>query len=136
MTNQKDVFFEEIKAGFFGDFLISKNLINAFQLREALLLQKQKRHLRIGELLCELGHLAVDELVPNLREYKTQIRLGELLVSNGDLSFLQLLEALDEQRRTGGHLGEMLVRLDFVTQDQVSEALELQQTLAQEELLA
>lgn len=136
MTNHKDGFFEEIKAGFFGDFLISKQLINAAQLREALLLQKSKRHLRVGELLCELGHLSIDDLVPSLREYKTQIRLGELLVSNGDLGFLQLLEALDEQRRTGGHLGEVLVRLEFVTQEQVSEALELQQTLIQEELPA
>lgn len=136
MTNHKDVFFQEIKAGFFGDFLISKRLINAPQLREALLLQKRKRHLRIGELLCELGYLSVDALVPNLREYKTQIRLGELLVSNGDLRFLHLLTALDEQRLSGGHLGEVLIRLNYATPEQIEEALEQQRTLTQEELPA
>ena len=136
MTNHKDLFFEEIKAGFFGDFLIAKKLITPSQLREALALQKQKRHLRVGELLCELGYLSVDDLIPSLQEYKTQLRLGELLVSGGDITFVQLLEALDEQRLTGGPLGEVLVRLHFATSEQVEEALELQRTLSQEELPA
>lgn len=137
MTTQKEAFIEEIQAGFFGDFLISKSLITAEQLREGLALQEtKKRHLRIGEILVELGYLQFDLLITGLREYKTQIRLGELLVSNGELRYLQLLDALDEQRRTGGQLGEILVRLEFCTPDVVEEALELQRALSLDEMLA
>lgn len=137
MSTQKDTFFEEIQAGFFGDFLISKSLITGDQLKESLALQEnKKRHLRIGEILCEQGYLSPEDLIGALREYKIQIRLGELLISNGDLRFMQLLEALDEQRRTGGHLGELLVRLNFCSLEQVSEALELQRSLSQDELFA
>lgn len=137
MASQKDAFFEEIQAGFFGDFLISKSLITTDQLKECLALQEtKKRHLRIGEILVAQGYLSSDDLVPCLREYKIQIRLGELLVSSGELRFMQLLEALDEQRRSGGHLGEILVRFDFCTLEQVSEALELQRAMTQDELFA
>lgn len=137
LATQKETFFEEIQAGFFGDFLISKSLITPDQLKESLALQEtKKRHLRIGEILVEQGYLSPDDLVSCLREYKIQIRLGELLVSNGDLRFMQLLEALDEQRLTGGHLGEILVRLNFCTLEQVSEALELQRSLTNDELFA
>ncbi|HEY9897689.1 MAG TPA: hypothetical protein V6D00_00780 [Pantanalinema sp.] len=137
MTTQKEAFIEEIQAGFFGDFLISKSLITSEQLRAGLALQETKmRHLRIGEIMVELGCLPFDQLIPCLREYKIQIRLGELLVSNGELRYLQLLDALDEQRRHGGQLGEILVRLDFCTPDVVEEALELQRSLSTDELLA
>ncbi|MNK45303.1 bacteriophage N4 adsorption protein B [compost metagenome] len=130
MAQMPDQFIQEIQAGFFGDFLISKRLITDEQLRLSLKLQeKEKRHLRIGEILVEQGYLDPAELIPCLTEYKVQIRLGELLISNGELSFMQLLDALDEQRRTGDHLGEILIRNDFCEPESVREALELQQSL-------
>lgn len=137
MTTHKNAFFDEIKAGFFGDFLIAKELITQVQLKEALALQiEAKRHLRVGEILVELGYLSADDLLASLREYRVQIRLGEILISSGELGFMQLLEALDEQRTTGGHLGEVLVRLGHCTLEQISEALELQRSLSQDELFA
>lgn len=137
MSTQKNAFFEEIKAGFFGDFLIAKELITQDQLKEALSAQGDtKRHLRVGEILVELGYLSADNLIQSLREYRIQIRLGELLISSGEVGFMQLLEALDEQRQTGGHLGEVLVRLGHCTLEQISEALELQRSLSQDELFA
>ena len=130
MAQMPDQFIQEIQAGFFGDFLISKRLINGEQLRRGLQLQeKEKRHLRIGEILVEQGYLDPAALIPSLKEFKGQIRLGELLISTGELSFMQLLDALDEQRRTGDHLGEILVRNDFCDAQTVREALELQQSL-------
>ena len=130
MAQMPDQFIQEIQSGFFGDFLISKRLITNDQLRRCLTLQeKEKRHLRIGEILVEQGYLDPTALIPSLQEFKVQIRLGELLISNGELSFMQLLDALDEQRRTGDHLGEILIRNDFCDPDAVREALELQQSL-------
>jgi type IV pilus assembly protein PilB len=54
---------------------------------------------------------------------KTTHLFGEFLVSKGLLTRLQLGKALDEQRRYGGRLGEALVRLGMMTEEQVTQAL-------------
>ncbi|MBM3270089.1 MAG: hypothetical protein FJZ01_20845 [Candidatus Sericytochromatia bacterium] len=126
----RDSFLKEIQAGFFGDYLISKGLVTQANVNEAL--EKQgsaMRHLRIGEILCELGYLDPEKLLPSLKEYRAELRLGEVLISTQQLSFLQLLDALDEQRRTGQSFGQVVVRLGYCSQDRVDEALELQKTL-------
>ena len=48
---------------------------------------------------------------------------GDLLVSKELLSRRELTEALNEQSRKGGRLGEVLLRLKLLTADQVTEAL-------------
>jgi hypothetical protein len=58
--------------------------------------------------------------VPKL---KTTHLFGEFLVSKGVLTRLQLGKALDEQRRYGGRLGESLLRLGMMTEEQVTQAL-------------
>ncbi len=126
----RDSFLKEIQAGFFGDYLISKGFVTQDHVNEALAKQgNEMRHLRIGEILCELGHLDSDRLLPSLKEYKAELRLGEVLISTGQISFLKLLDALDEQRRTGDSFGKVVVRLGYCTLDRVEEALELQKTL-------
>ncbi|KPK97389.1 MAG: hypothetical protein AMJ95_09325 [Omnitrophica WOR_2 bacterium SM23_72] len=47
------------------------------------------------------------------------IKLGELLVQEGLIDNAQLESAISTQRREGGRLGEVLVRLGFVREDQV-----------------
>jgi len=54
---------------------------------------------------------------------KTDFLFGELLVSKGLLSHRELLEALSEQRQDGGRLGEVLLRLKMLTDEQVTQAL-------------
>jgi type IV pilus assembly protein PilB len=54
---------------------------------------------------------------------KTTHLFGEFLVSKGLLTRLQLSKALDEQRRYGGRLGEALMRLGMMTEEQVTQAL-------------
>lgn len=51
------------------------------------------------------------------------LRVGEALVELGHASQDQILEALDEQRRTGERLGEILVSRGVVTRRQLNEAL-------------
>jgi len=41
----------------------------------------------------------------------------------GALTRLQLSKALDEQRRFGGRLGETLIRLNLMTEEQVTQML-------------
>ncbi len=54
---------------------------------------------------------------------KTTHLFGEFLVSKGVLNRVQLGKALDEQRRLGGRLGEAIVRLNMMTEEQVTQAL-------------
>jgi hypothetical protein len=61
-------------------------------------------------------------------------RLGQLLVQAGALQACDLERGLREHRRTGGKLGEVLVRLSLVTELQVTEALARQLNLPVEPL--
>ena len=54
---------------------------------------------------------------------RRKLRIGDLLVSEGLLTFEQLDTALDEQKRSGSKLGETVVRLGYVTQDQINQLL-------------
>lgn len=123
-------FLEEINAGFFGEYLISQNLITRPQLEEGLAQQKTlASHLKIGELLVKTGSLKGEDLLKALKEYKAGIRIGELLIHQGDIGFIQLLEALDYQQAEGVQLGEALVHLGHCSQIQIDEVLQLQRSL-------
>ena len=116
----RESFLKEIQAGFFGDFLIAKGHCTQEQINEALNRQQADlKHLRIGEILCELGFLDSEMLLPMLKEYRAQLRLGEVLISTGQLSFLQLLNALDEQRRTGESFGKVVIDQGYCTSERV-----------------
>ncbi len=54
---------------------------------------------------------------------RTTHLFGEFLVSKNLLTRLQLGKALDEQRRFGGRLGEALLRLGMMTEEQLTESL-------------
>jgi type IV pilus assembly protein PilB len=54
---------------------------------------------------------------------KADLLFGEFLVSKGLLSHRELIEALNEQRDKGGRLGEVLLRLKMLKDNDVTEAL-------------
>ena len=54
---------------------------------------------------------------------KANIRFGELLLSKGLLNRRELTEALNEQRSRGGRLGEIIVKLKMVSDEDVRCAL-------------
>lgn len=54
---------------------------------------------------------------------KTNLLFGELLVSKGFLSRRELIEALNDQREHGGRLGEVLLRLKILNDEDVTLAL-------------
>lgn len=57
-------------------------------------------------------------------------RLGEILINEHGLRSEDLERALAEQRRAGGKLGEILIRLNLVTEAQVTESLATQLNVA------
>jgi len=54
---------------------------------------------------------------------KANVRFGELLLSKGLLNRRELTEALNEQRNHGGRIGEIIVKLKMVSDEDVSCAL-------------
>src|SRR2546430_2220168 len=55
-----------------------------------------------------------------------RIRIGDLLVKAGVITDLQLKAALAEQGQWGGKLGDILVRMEFVTEEVLVRALSKQ----------
>lgn len=54
---------------------------------------------------------------------KANVRFGELLLSKGLLNRRELTEALNEQRNRGGRIGEIIVKLKMVSDEDVNCAL-------------
>jgi type IV pilus assembly protein PilB len=59
----------------------------------------------------------------NVPKTQTNFLFGELLVSKGLLSPEELLQVLNEQREHGGRLGEVLLRLKMLNDEDVTQAL-------------
>lgn len=55
-----------------------------------------------------------------------KIRLGDLLINSGSISKEQLEQALTEQRENGGKLGDVLVKLEFITPAEFAKILSQQ----------
>ena len=55
-----------------------------------------------------------------------RIRIGDLLVKAGVISDAQLKAALAEQGQWGGKLGDILVRMEFLTEEVLVRALSKQ----------
>lgn len=64
----------------------------------------------------------------------SRIRLGELLVKAGVISEAQLKTALQEQKQWGGKLGDILVRMRYVSEDVFVRALSKQLGLQRADL--
>lgn len=111
-----------------GEKLLQHQHLSRFQLRQALILQRQHPQ-RLGELLTELGYIP-GELIEQAARLPAPPdpgpRLGEVLVSQGWLSPQQLAEALAEQQASEEELGTLLLRKNWL------DPLRLEQALAQQ----
>lgn len=117
----------------FGEVLLKLGLVNQAQLEEALKLQ-QVTGQRVGEALLSLSYVTRDQLKGALLESlglsdelaMGKPRLGELLIGLKYVTQEQVDEAVQQQRRDGRKLGEILVEQGACTFKQIYEALSLQ----------
>lgn len=63
-----------------------------------------------------------------------RIKIGDLLVKAGVITDLQLRAALAEQQQWGGKLGDILVRMEFLTEEVLVRALSKQTGIARADL--
>ncbi len=68
-------------------------------------------------------------MTPGRATASSRVRLGELLVKAGVITEAQLRSALHEQKQWGGRLGEILVRMKFLSEDLFVRALSRQLSL-------
>jgi hypothetical protein len=125
-----------------GRILVDGSFIKPETLTAALTEQMRTNRL-LGDILIDLGAINRAELEAALwvqRDFSTvedavraaagvRRMLGELLLSARRITRDQLNEALDEQKKTGEKLGEILVRLSFLDPRELDIALSFQSRL-------
>lgn len=127
-----------------GDLLKTAQLLTHAKL-VTILNEQRKTGQKMGEILVSLGHLSVAETEVVLAFQENQCRssaplegklfLGKVLVAIGDISPTKLARGLQWQSVYGGRIGDALVAVGHVTENQVRHALELQRKLVAAVLL-
>ena len=121
----------------FGDFLIEQGLVTEGQVQEALALQPLTGT-RVGEALLSLGYLTRGQLqrALSLAVQKGDAMvldrppLGEILLGLRYVLEDQVAAGLASQQKTGKRLGEVLVEQRVISHKQLYEALGVQQRMA------
>ncbi len=111
-----------------GDLMVSEGYITRSQLDEALVLHKSKPdYTPLGQALVELGYLTNPELKEILRTYRRHIFLGELLVNMKLVSENEMRQALEYQSKyKDKKLGQILIERRFITEDDLTDSLSVQ----------
>jgi hypothetical protein len=107
-----------------GELLIRDGLITDTQLEDALRLQAASpSYVPIGHMLVAHKLISRKTLTMTLRRYRKSVRLGEVLLKAGQITAEQLEEGLELQRGTPLRIGQMLVRLGWVRETTMRDAL-------------
>ena len=95
-----------------GEILIQEGIISEEQLEDALEYQRAEEvPMPLGEVCINLRFISRADLRKLLRKYKANIQLGELLVNMGLIDEEQLEEALQHKEITNDKLGTILLEL-------------------------
>jgi type II secretory ATPase GspE/PulE/Tfp pilus assembly ATPase PilB-like protein len=107
-----------------GELLVHEGILTAEQVVQALTIQKKHRPQKPFGVVCqELGVLSTVELANILRKYRHRLLLGELLVHMNLVSQEQIEQALKLQRRTKQKLGTVLIAQGWITEAALVKAL-------------
>jgi type IV pilus assembly protein PilB len=99
-----------------GELLVKLGFLDERQLEQALTVQREQATYKpLGEICKELGFISGGVLRDILFRYRKQILLGELLRKMGVISEDELNEALQEHKKSGEKLGQILVKKGIVT---------------------
>lgn len=101
-----------------GEILVREGLITEHQLAAALRWKKENGgYTPLGMVLVKQKVLTRQRLDRALDAYGKRMRLGEALVSSGAITRQQLDTAVAEQRSTRERLGQVLIRLNYLSDD-------------------
>jgi type II secretory ATPase GspE/PulE/Tfp pilus assembly ATPase PilB-like protein len=107
-----------------GELLVHEGVLTAEQVVDALLVQKKQRPPKPFGIVCQdLGLLSTEELARLLRKYRQRLFLGELLVHLNLVSQDQIDEALQIQKQTKQKLGKILLDKGWVEEKSLIQTL-------------
>ena len=107
-----------------GEILLDEELISKDQLQEAFKIQQERNIYKpIGQILVDQKFITKKQLDFLLDRHLKRPKLGNILVRSGILSEHDLDIALEHQQKSDLRLGEILVKLDFVTEELMRKTL-------------
>src|SRR5262245_24632741 len=107
-----------------GELLLAEGLVTSAQLEEALRVQTTPdRYAPLGHILIAQKIITRDQLLAVLERHRRSSKLGDILLKSREISRTQLEAALEEQRRTQQPLGEVLLRLGYISEERLRVAL-------------
>lgn len=112
-----------------GEILVENNLITEQQLAEALEMQNTAPGETIGRLLCRLGFLRESDLNYILEQTGKRKKLVDILQKEKLVDEGKLEQARVLSRKDGISLEKALIKLQFVTEDQLARSISAQYDL-------
>ncbi|MBE9536874.1 MAG: Flp pilus assembly complex ATPase component TadA [Proteobacteria bacterium] len=110
-----------------GDLLLKENFLDTEQLEAALIAQERDFiDLPLGEVCIRLKFISRDALRKLLRKYQANIHIGELLINMHLIKEEQLEEALGHQSVMDTKLGDTLIDLEYITASELTDAISIQ----------
>jgi type II secretory ATPase GspE/PulE/Tfp pilus assembly ATPase PilB-like protein len=107
-----------------GTLMIEEGLISVSQLQEALRTQSELEIYRpLGQILVDQKAISAKQLNLFIDKHHKRARLGEILLKSKIITGEQLEIALSYQKTTGLPLGEMLVKLNYINEETMLQAL-------------
>jgi type IV pilus assembly protein PilB len=114
-----------------GELLVKEGLITERELGDALAAQAASHvYLPLGQILFQRGLVTARQLNLLLETADKRPRLGELLQRSRAITAEQLSRALAQQKKAHRPLGQILVKLGYVTDETIRQALALQLNVA------
>jgi len=112
-----------------GEILLAQGLITQETLDQAME-EHKKTGTSLGTVLVQMGYITQETLesVLGLQLELTgqRKRLGEILVDQGFLTESQILECLDEQKRTGKQIGKVFIDKGFIDEQKLLDVISAQ----------
>jgi type IV pilus assembly protein PilB len=107
-----------------GELLVAEGLVTPAQLEEALRVQNMPdRYAPLGHILITQKIITRDQLLSVLERHRRSSKLGDILLKSREINRAQLDTAVEEQRRTQQPLGEVLLRLGYISEERLRVAL-------------
>ena len=107
-----------------GELLVAEGLVTPTQLEEALRVQRAPdRYAPLGHILITQKIVTRDQLLSVLERHRRSSKLGDILLKSREINRTQLGAALAEQDRTQQPLGEVLLRLGYISEERLRVAL-------------
>jgi len=107
-----------------GAILVSEGLITQDQLQEAIKKQNEKNdYTPIGQILIDMKAITRNQLNIALQRFNKVPLLGYILVQSGRVTQQDIDTAIAYQKESGLRLGEALVKLGYVSEASIKQAL-------------